>query len=86
MNTTGFGHVEKHLGNPYHNSQAGVISDGSHFKVVLMANTKLRNDPEKDFLNGSIHFLCGKKMMVNKTMEQWQVRTTLENVCEIETR
>ena len=36
---------------PFHNSQAGVISDGSHFKVVLRVSTKLRNDSEKDFPN-----------------------------------
>ena len=36
---------------PFHNSQAGVISDGSHFKVVLRVSTKLKNDSEKDFPN-----------------------------------
>ena len=36
---------------PFHNSQTGVISEGSHFKVVFSVIAKLRNDSEKDFTN-----------------------------------
>ena len=35
----------------FHNSQLGVMSDGSHFNVVLRVITKLRNDSENDVAN-----------------------------------
>jgi hypothetical protein len=41
---------------PFHNPQVGVISDGSHFKLGLSVNTKLRNDSENDFPNVVISF------------------------------
>ena len=41
---------------PFQNSQVGVISDESHFEVVLSVSTKLRNDSEKDFPNVVILF------------------------------
>ena len=64
---------------PFHNSHVGVISDESHFKVVLSVSTKLRNDSEKDSPNVVILFkafaLHKKKRMVNETMEQQRKST-----------
>ena len=41
---------------PFHKSQGGVISDESHFEVVLRLITKLRNECEKEFVNIVISF------------------------------
>ena len=78
---------------PFHNSQVGVISDESHFKLGLSVITKLRNDSEKDFPNVVVSFkefslqketineIMQKVMTVEKDSRLWKIKINLEAMC-----